>query len=234
LGGTYDPIPSRITVTDGNAASFSGFYINNNEMAYITMRDGTMFNKKFGGDSGNDPDWFRVKIWGIRADNTVTEPIYHYLAAFRFDDNTLDYIHDSWNWVDLQSMGMGKDLRFTMESTDSGDFGINTPAYFCMDNLTVMELQGPFVKMPIEDMIIAENASPIKLELNHYFNASGCALTYEVSSDNTSLITAGVTVSLLTLTPLPNSTGQAEITVNAYANGMSVTDNFTVTISTNV
>jgi hypothetical protein len=129
---------------------------------------------------------------------------------------------------------MVKELRFTMESTDSGDFGINTPAYFCMDNLTVMELQGPFVKMPIEDMIIAENASPIKLELNHYFNASGCALTYEVSSDNTSLITAGVTVSLLTLTPLPNSTGQAEITVNAYANGMSVTDNFTVTISTNV
>ncbi len=234
LGGTYDPIPSIITVTDGNAASFSGFYINNNEMAYITMRDGTMFNKKFGGDSGNDPDWFRVKIWGIRADNTVTEPIYHYLADFRFDDNTLDYIQDSWKWVDLQSMGMVKELRFTMESTDSGDFGINTPAYFCMDNLTVMELQGPFVKMPIEDMIIAENASPIKLELNHYFNASGCALTYEVSSDNTSLITAGVTVSLLTLTPLPNSTGQAEITVNAYANGMSVTDNFTVTISTNV
>jgi hypothetical protein len=57
MGGTYNPIPSVLSVADGSAASFSGFYINNNEMAYITMRDGTIYNKKFGGESGNDPDW---------------------------------------------------------------------------------------------------------------------------------------------------------------------------------
>lgn len=234
MSGTYDPIPSVITVTDGNAKSFSGFYINNNQMAYITMLDGTMFNKKFGGESGSDPDWFRVKIWGIRADNTATEPIYHYLADFRFEDNDLDYIQDSWKWVDLQSLGEVKELQFVMESTDSGDFGINTPAYFCMDNLTVMEAQGPFINTPIEDMLIAENSPTIEIELSNHFNASGSAITYEIFSSNTSLITADVDGSVLTLTPMLNSTGDAEITINASANGMLVTDIFTVTVSSNV
>lgn len=235
MGGTYDPIPSHIIVTDGSAATFSGFYINNNEMAYITMLDGSMFNKKFGGPSGNDPDWFRVKIWGIHADNTATEPIYHYLADFRYEDNSLDFITNTWKWVDLQSLGMVKELQFIMESTDSGDFGINTPAYFCMDNLTVMEVQGPFVNTPIEDISIAENASPIEIELSNHFNTSGSTtITYEVTGNNESLITAGLDGSLLTLTPATNSTGEAEITVHASANGLVVTDVFTVTVTSSV
>ena len=234
LGGTFDPIPSVINVTDGSAAHFSGFYINNNEMAYITMHDGSMFNKKFGGPSGNDPDWFRVKIWGVRADNTVTEPIYHYLADFRYEDNSLDFITNTWKWVDLQSLGMVKELQFILESTDTGDYGINTPAYFCMDNLTVMAVQGPFVNIPIEDMSIAENASPIEIDLNKHFNASGNDITYEVTSDNASLITAALDGSVLTLTTVINETGAAKITVTASANGMVVTDIFTVTVTSNV
>ena len=234
LGGTYDPIPSVIEVSDGSAASFSGFYINNNEMAYITMKEGSLYNKKFGGESGNDPDWFRVKIWGIRADNTTTEPIYHYLADFRSGDNSLDFITNTWKWVDLQSLGMVTALQFVMESTDSGDFGINTPAYFCMDNLTVMAVQGPFVNTPIEDMSIAENASPIEIELNNHFNASGSEITYEVSSNNASLVTASVDGSALTLTTTTNATGEAEITVTALANGIVVADIFTVTVMSNV
>jgi hypothetical protein len=234
MGGTYDPIPSVLTLTDGNEASFSGFYINNNEMAYITMRDGTIYNKKFGGESGNDPDWFRVKIWGIRADNTTTEPIYHYLADFRFENNSLDYITNSWKWVDLQSLGMVKELQFVMESTDSGDFGINTPAYFVMDNLTILGLQAPFVQMPIEDMTILQNSTPVEINLNNYFNASGSTLAFEVECNNTSIIAASLDGSLLTLSPMTNAIGETEITINASANGMFVNDIFTVVASSNV
>ncbi len=234
MAGTYDPIPSRISVTNGNEANFSGFYINNNEMAFITMRDGSLYNKKFGGDSGNDPDWFRVKIWGLRADNSTTEPIYHYLSDFRFEDNSLDYIQDSWEWVDLQSLGMVKELQFVMESTDSGDFGINTPAYFVMDNLTILEPQAPFVQLPIADMTIAQNASPVEINLNNHFDASGSALTFEVNNSNPSIITASVDETVLTLTPIQNATGLAEITVNASANGILVSESFTVSIISNV
>lgn len=234
MAGTYDPIPSRISVTNGNEANFSGFYINNNEMAYITMRDGTLYSPKFGGDSGNDPDWFRVKIWGLRADNKTTEPIYHYLADFRFEDNSLDYIQDSWEWVDLQSLGMIKELQFVMESTDSGDFGINTPAYFVLDNLTILEPQAPFIQIAIEDMTIAQNASPVEINLNNHFNASGSAINFEVANNNPALVSASLEGTVLTLTPIQNATGLAEITVNASANGILVSESFMVSIISNV
>lgn len=234
MGGTYEPIPSRITVANGSDASFSGFYINNNQMAYVTMRDGSLYNKKFGGDSGNDPDWCRVKIWGMRGDNTTTEPIYYYLADFRFENNALDYITDTWKWVDLQSLGRVNELQFVMESTDSGDFGINTPAYFVMDNLTIMEVQAPFVQTSIGDMAIIQNSDPVEINLNNYFNASGSPLTFEVECNNASIITSGLNGSLLTLTPVTNAIGEAEITINASANGMVVTDAFIVTIGSNV
>jgi len=39
-----------------------GFYINNATYAYLSMRDGDAFAKKFGGEMGTDPDFFYVSI----------------------------------------------------------------------------------------------------------------------------------------------------------------------------
>ena len=58
-----------------------------------------------------------------------------YLADYRFADNGLDYIVDDWSWVDLTSLGAVDKLQFGLSSTDNGFFGMNTPAYFAMDNM---------------------------------------------------------------------------------------------------
>ncbi len=235
MSGTYDPIPSIINVANGQAVSFSGFYATNSHMAYITLRDGTMFNKKFGGVTGNDPDWFRLKVWGVRADNSLTEIVEHYLADFRFEDNGLDYIQNDWRWVDLSSLGEVKSLNFILESSDSGDYGMNTPAYFCMDNLTVMEVQGPFIANPLADMVVNVNADPIDINLDNHFAASGVNPTYEISDNsNSSLVLASITDSQLTLTFALNQTGSSVITITSTANGLAVSDTFTVTVSSNV
>ena len=42
--------------------------------------------------------------------------------------------------MDLSSLGSVKTLNFSMESSDVGDYGMNTPAYFCMDNFTSAKL----------------------------------------------------------------------------------------------
>ena len=44
-----------------------------------------------------------------------------------------------WKKVDLTSLGKVKKIVFTMSSTDSGQWGINTPTYFCLDQLKVTE-----------------------------------------------------------------------------------------------
>jgi hypothetical protein len=44
------------------------------------------------------------------------------------------YIINDWRYVDLSGLGKVSKLSFELTSTDNGDWGMNTPAYFCFDN----------------------------------------------------------------------------------------------------
>ncbi len=118
--------------------SISGFSITNSTYTYFDMKEGSQFSKKFGGVSGNDPDYLRVVInaWkkgGIPADTSIKV----YLADYTSSDNTKDYILKTWKWVNLLSFGQVDSFAFKMESSDTGAFGINTPRYFCIDNFNL-------------------------------------------------------------------------------------------------
>lgn len=43
----------------------------------------------------------------------------------------------TWQTVDLSSLGEVNSLYFQMESSDSGSYGMNNPAYFCIDEFRV-------------------------------------------------------------------------------------------------
>jgi hypothetical protein len=125
---------AKIRVT-GSARTVSGFYITNSTYAYLDMKNGSQFSKKFGGVSGNDPDFLSVTIssWknnGNAGDTSITV----YLADFRDANNANDYILNTWKWVDLSVFGAVDSFGFNFASSDTGAFGINTPVYFCMDN----------------------------------------------------------------------------------------------------
>ena len=116
----------------------TGFYVTNSTYAAISMRDGDSFSKKFGGTSGNDPDWFKLSIIGYKNGTILPDTISFYLADYRFADSTQDYIVKTWEWIDLSPLGNVNvdSLFFGLSSSDTGSFGMNTPAYFCMDNFT--------------------------------------------------------------------------------------------------
>ncbi|MBW2037196.1 MAG: DUF4465 domain-containing protein [Deltaproteobacteria bacterium] len=126
---------SSPTITFPAPQVVSGAYFTNNNYAYYSMLEGDQFAKKFGGDDGTDPDWFLLTITGRDADGNETGTVEFYLADFRPDDNSQDYIVDNWRWVDLTSLGTVKSLEFSLTSSDTGDWGMNTPAYFCIDNV---------------------------------------------------------------------------------------------------
>ncbi|MBS1625402.1 MAG: DUF4465 domain-containing protein [Bacteroidetes bacterium] len=111
-----------------------GFYLTNSTYAYLSMKNGDAFAKKFGGVSGNDPDWFKVTIKGWYNGALTTDSVDAYLADFRSSNNNDDYILKSWKFVNLLSLGSVDSLSFSLSSTDNGSFGMNTPAYFCMDD----------------------------------------------------------------------------------------------------
>jgi len=119
-------------------SGFTGFYITNTTYAYHSLKNGTVFSKKFGGNSGSDKDWYRLKIYnylgGLKSDS-----ILFYLADFQNDDNTKDYILKTWEWLDLSQFSKTDSLIFTFESSDVGQFGINTPTYFVMDDFNTVQ-----------------------------------------------------------------------------------------------
>ena len=117
------------------ATTLNGFYVTNNTYAYISMRDGDAVAKEFGGTTGDDPDYFILTIKGYNA-GTYSDSVNLYLADYRFTDNTQDYIIKDWTFVDLSSLNTIDSLTFELSSSDNGAWGMNTPAYFCMDNLT--------------------------------------------------------------------------------------------------
>jgi hypothetical protein len=124
------------TITFDTPQVFTGLYVANTCYAFYEMRDSrSFFTKKFGGDTGDDPDWFKLTITGFDPNGLSTGDVEFYLADFRFENNALDYILDSWAFVDLTPLGHVKSLQFTLSSSDTGDWGMNTPGYVCIDTL---------------------------------------------------------------------------------------------------
>jgi hypothetical protein len=126
-------------VTFPETTKVSGFYVTNTTYAYFSMRLGDAFSKKFGRETGNDPDWFLLSVTGKDIGGNPVGTVDFYLADFRFQDNGMDYILDQWTWVDLGALGQVKSLEFTLSSSDVGDFGMNTPAYFAIGSLNAQQ-----------------------------------------------------------------------------------------------
>ena len=113
--------------------------VNNGTYPFLSMLNGDSFAKKFGGDTGDDPDFYSITIKATLNGEIKEDSIEFFLADYRFDDNTMDYILSEWTEIDLTSLGIADQLIFSLNSSDIGAFGINTPAYFCMDNMTLMD-----------------------------------------------------------------------------------------------
>lgn len=128
-----------------------GFYVTNSTYAYLSMRDGDAFGKQFGSVNGadgmpdgtNGEDFF--KIWVICENETgsTKDSVEFYLADFRFSDDNDDYIIDNWNYVDVSGMGfLVNKVSIRFESSDIGDFGMNTPAYVIVDDIHYSNIVG--------------------------------------------------------------------------------------------
>jgi len=114
----------------------NGFFVTNSTYAYKSMLNGDFVGKKFGGNSGNEPDWFKLVVKSALNGNLNTDSAVVYLADFRSDDNTVDYILKEWKFVDISHFGTFDSLFFQLYSSDVGNWGMNTPAYFCLDYIT--------------------------------------------------------------------------------------------------
>ena len=114
-GKSYDPV---------------GMYVNLNSYSYYTVEYGDSYARAF-----TNGDKFTLTVHGVAPDETE-KTLEVVLASYTNGDLT---INRGWKYVDLSALGTVNELYFTMKSTDSGAYGDNTPAYFCLDKLMVKE-----------------------------------------------------------------------------------------------
>ena len=111
------------TVGRKDRASFEpqACFVTNSAYAYTSMKEGDAYAKKFG-----EEDWFLITATGYLDDVRVGTAEY-YLAQN-------GKIADSWEIFDLSGIGIVDRVVFSLSSSDNGEWGMNTPAYFCLDN----------------------------------------------------------------------------------------------------
>ena len=123
----------EMSFDDGETeCTFDHFWVNNSTYAVLSMMNGDSFAKKF--ETG---DWFKLIINAFdKNDNPTGQAVEFYLADFR--TATSPGIVTEWTKVDLTPLGTNvHTVKFDLTSTDVGDWGMNTPAYFCFDNLSI-------------------------------------------------------------------------------------------------
>lgn len=133
----YDPAPRISFNFDQQPLTLE---IANTTYAALSMLNGDGYAKKFGGLSGNDEDFYRLTISGFDALNAPTGSLVVYLADYRFANNALDYVLSDWTHVDVSGFDPStRALQFAVESSDNHPtFGIKTPSYFAVDNITTV------------------------------------------------------------------------------------------------
>ena len=138
FGVAFGTSPGDATIAWPQSMSPESIMVTNTTFAYLDMLSGSPFSKVFGGESGDDPDFFLLTITGLDIQGQSVGSVDFYLADFRFEDNALDVLVDTWTEVDLTSLDGAVQLSFGLESSDVGAFGMNTPAYFAIDNLRLV------------------------------------------------------------------------------------------------
>ncbi len=126
--------PAQITMLKPTLYSVKGMWVTNATYAYLAIKDGNDgggYVTKF-----KDGDWFKLTIIGYNAADKEIDSVDFYLADYR--NGKSDVIKD-WTWVDLTKIADAETIKFELTSTDNGEWGMNTPAYFCLDGITLEE-----------------------------------------------------------------------------------------------
>nr|WP_238710549.1 DUF4465 domain-containing protein [Oceanipulchritudo coccoides] len=131
----YAPAGIELPVGAKSPISIS---VSNTTYAALSMRDGDDFAKKFG-----DGDYFKLTLSGYGASGQILGSVEVYLADYREETDPKGIVQ-GWNEVSLLELAGGTghlvyEIGFSLDSTDSAPWGINTPSYVAIDQLVLGE-----------------------------------------------------------------------------------------------
>jgi hypothetical protein len=125
---------NRMSFSDGENHTLKSIAVNNSTYTALTIKRGDEDSRAF--DFG---DWYLLTIKGYDKDNAFTGEIKFYLADYRFENSNKRYVMSFWRNINLQELGKINSVDFVLSSSDEGYSGYNTPLYFCIDNIKILD-----------------------------------------------------------------------------------------------
>lgn len=127
-GAAYEGgLAAEISFKDGKAYNAKDVYITNSTYAYLAIKDQNDGNAEPMVKEWTATDKFKLIITGYNGNNKTGS------VEFLLADGKNNIVND-WHQVDLRGLGKVTKIVFATTSTDP-----MTPAYFCLDQLTVTE-----------------------------------------------------------------------------------------------
>jgi hypothetical protein len=138
-----------------------------------------------------------------------------YLADYRFENNSEDYIVNDWRDIIIEypSGSFVDSVTFDLASSDVGEFGMNTPAFFCIDYI---------LAFPFNVSIDEVNTSKA---LNLFPNPTSNELNIDLSLVNSGNITIyNIDGKKVMTETIHAETGIKKLDVSALVNGFYVAE----------
>jgi len=125
------------TLSFSSPKTVNSLFVNNTTYAALDMQNGSGFSRAF-----TTNDWFKLTITGMDASSHVVGTFDFFLAdytGYSEGDDKNDYMVTDWKEINLSGFGdQVSSLQFTLTSSDTGQYGMNTPAYFALDHVDVI------------------------------------------------------------------------------------------------
>lgn len=146
-------------------------YICQNSNTMEAIANGNVFNAR----PFTENDTLALIISALNASLEDTQSITYYLAVDGKKNN-------GWVKVPLTALGKTSGLSFRMTTTDTGDFGSNTPLYFALDALTVNTEQ----PTAVENLPVLQEEA-VKIWYQGYVYILRQGTIYNLQGDNCSM-----------------------------------------------
>jgi hypothetical protein len=143
-GGGHESTNYAVAYADGatialpSPSAVAGFWIANTTYARSTMvsADPEQFASPLGPPAG----YFRVTATGLLG-GSITGSAEFFLADFA--GPAPPGVLGGWAWFSLTGLGAIDSVSFAFDGSDVGDYGLNTAAYFAMDDFTYAPVPEP-------------------------------------------------------------------------------------------
>lgn len=207
-GATYLSV-----VNTAGGDSIPGMWVTNSAWVLDAVRNGDGLSDVEGGfDRG---DFFKLSVTGLLNSQNVGT-VDFYLADFRPERPDDRYALDTWQWLDLSTLGRVDKLWFRLESTKRNAYGITTPTYFCLDNVGD---SCPWTDVPEQTVTVGADGDSGTLSLLPLtdWDPTAATITYAIIEAGAEAAVTDPASGLVTVAARPVEYGGAPFTLLAKA-----------------